>query len=137
MDSTIQLMESEEYFMNFEEFCLRIANLSDVEEISTSEQVPFQYQQSLDVLVNMIKNKIDRFASVKISFIQNKFDNMEEVKEVMETVYHGEVCTSLSQALAQMIYGMDYNDLLQIPNRLAIIKVLTIYLMIQNATQYN
>jgi hypothetical protein len=121
--------------MDFLEFCVRYANPEPITIEDPTQEVPMNFREPLRVLVNLVRLKLPRADSIKISFVQNKFENMNEVKEIMENEYHGEVMESISQALAQELYHQDYNAL-QYEETL-IIKILTIYLMLQNATQTN
>lgn len=117
--------------MNFLEFCMTYANPEPIVIEDTIHELPMEYQEPLDVLVNLIRLKLPRASSVKISFVQNRFEDMYEVCQIMLNVYHGEVDESISQALAKALYHQDYN-MLQFEETM-IIKILTIYLMIQNA----
>lgn len=120
--------------MIFQEFCDRFAN-PELIEITTTDEVPREFVEPIDTLVSLIKLKVKRADTIKISFIQNKFDDMNEVRRIMDETYDGEVIESISQSLSKKLYELDYNVLNR--EEMAIIKVLTIYLMIQNATQAN
>jgi len=117
--------------MTFQEFCDRYAN-PELIEITCTDEVPREFVEPINTLVNLIRLKVQRADTIKISFIQNKFDDMNEVRRIMNDVYHGEVNESISQALSKNLYGLEFGLLTS--SEMAIIKVLTIYLMIQNAT---
>lgn len=114
--------------MNFQEFCDGIAN-PEIIHITHNEDLPESFVEPLNVLVNMIRLKLTKADSIKITFIQNKFDDMEQVCDILENKYNGEVHDSLATILSHRLYGKDYNHLSC--KEMSIIKVLAIYLMIQ------
>ena len=133
-DSITQHMESEDDDMNFTEFCLRIANPEQMEiDVDTLDaRLPYDIDEALHSLIDIVRLKIARANFIKISFIQNRFNDMNEVKEIMETRYNGEVNDLIAYKLATGLYHRPITELTH--EELAIIKVLTIYLMIQTAT---
>ena len=116
--------------MNFLEFCMAYANPEPI-VIEDTKELPVEYQEPLRVLVNLIRLKLPRANAIKISFVQNQFEDMYKVCHIMLGAYNGEVDESISQALSNALYHQDYN-MLQFEETM-IIKILTIYLMIQNA----
>lgn len=134
MDSIIRLMESEDDIMSFLSFCQEIATPTNI-SITSNEQVPDEFREPFDALVSQMKNKMNRLDRIEVVFVQNKFNNMNKVDDIMQNEYSGEVDDNLAAALSRALYNADFNNL--VSEEQSIIKILTVYLMILKHFNYN
>ena len=124
--------------MPFQQFCNDIVNNVEYDlpcentEGDTVVEVtyPEGFRSRLNVLKKDILVKIDRLDKISIRYIENAFHDMNKVRDIIRDEYHYEVNDEWLSCVSQEIMGMKYNDLTE--DGRAIIKVLTVYLLIQN-----
>lgn len=114
--------------MYFQDLCNMITNPDEI-QISDDEKVPEEFVEPLNVLVDLVRLKVKRASFVKISFVQNKFDDMDKVERILNEQYHGQVYDGLALQLSKRLFGLPFDKISN--EEVAIIKVLAIYLMIQ------
>lgn len=120
--------------MGFRQFCTRIAtdniiNISTPEDPMTVE-IPFNLESSIRVLTDTLKPLRKRFDTISIPYVEKCFDDMGKVYNIMDEEYDGDVDEGIPYALAMYLYDKSFNDLSM--DEQAIIKVLTVYLLVQN-----
>lgn len=121
--------------MSFLSFCQEIATPTNISITTSNEQIPDTFRESFDALVSQMKNKMNRLDRIEVVFVQNKFNNMSKVDDIMQNEYSGEVDDNLAAALSRALYNADFNNL--VSEEQSIIKVLTVYLMILKHFNYN
>lgn len=117
--------------MYFQEFCERLANNGTV--IPYVTPLPDEFREPLDVLVSIIKPKLSRLETMKITFIQNKFTDMDEVFDTLESIDDGDINDAIATELCERLYDETYDKLTT--KEQAIIKVAAVYLMLQSANK--
>lgn len=127
MASGILVMESDGDRMTFLEFCNKIAN-PDTTPIVAQDTLSMEKMNEINHVINGIRYQLSRADSVKLTFIQNAFEDMDKVVNILESKYNGEVNDNIALYLSRNLYGSEYD---QLGYEKAIIKVLTVYLMIQ------
>lgn len=120
--------------MYFQEFCDKIAN-DGVTELPYIVPLSDEFREPAKVLVDIVRPKLYRLDTLKITFIQNKFDDMSEVFDTLEEVYKGEIDDSVVTYLSESLYSKLFNEL-NVKEQ-SIIKVLAVYLMLQSANKNN
>jgi hypothetical protein len=121
-------MESEDNTMSFQAFCENITTIDRITD--TSPMVPVILQEPFDALVSNLRTKMARLDRIEIVFIQMAFDDMEHVFDILDNYYHGEINDALTSALSDALYHAPITNLTS--KELSVIKVLTVYLMIQS-----
>lgn len=120
--------------MAFVEFCLGKANGDLIDTPFFTEDhdwvsPPVQYKKPLDVLIKNMKIKRDILDRVSVPYVENAFSG--DYKSILdEKLEDGEVPDSMIEYLSDGIFGKKINDLEY--NQRAIIKVLSVYICIQN-----
>lgn len=120
--------------MAFLDFCLTKADASLFETPFFTEDhdrvsIPEKYEGPVKVLVKNMKIKRDILDTVNIPYIESAFDG--DYKSILdEKLEDDEIPDSLIEHLANEIYGDNINCLTD--NQRVIIKVLAVYICIQN-----
>lgn len=112
--------------MPFLDFCRKVAS----DEPLIVQDAPYDellLPQSLKVLVDIMKPKMDRLDRLSLGFIECYFDDMDEVVNTLEQKCCGEIPDKFIVALADKLYGYRPLD----NDEQAIIKVLATYFMLQ------
>ncbi len=112
----------------FEQFCLNKASKLTLDP-TDDMTIPERYQKPVESLITILKNKVDIFDRINVPFVEAAFDNnFEEI--LNEKLENGEVPDGIIRRLSDGLYH-------EYPSRLsdtqqAIIKVLSVYICIQN-----
>lgn len=120
--------------MAFLEFCLSKANGDQFDSPFFTEDhdvvsIPPKYEGPTKVLIKNMKIKRDILDRVNIPYIESAFEG--DYKSILdEKLEDGEIPDPLIEHLADGIYGDKINNLDY--NQRAIIKVLSVYICIQN-----
>lgn len=115
---------------NFDTFCEHLATERHV-DITDSVDVPDQYIEPVNVLVNIMKPKMNRLKKISIPFIESQFDDIDTVCDVLDTKTNNkDIPDGIINALSNALYCVKFNDLNNKDQ--AIIKVLSCYLLLQN-----
>lgn len=114
--------------MSFQAFCENITTIDRITD--TSPMVPVILQEPFDALVSNLRTKMARLDRIEIVFIQMAFNDMEHVFDILDNYYHGEINDALASALSDALYHAPIINLTS--KELSVIKVLTVYLMIQS-----
>lgn len=119
--------------VRFQEFCKRItAGSKDLSGVSTEcAEMPEQYKEPVEVLVSMMKTKKKIFDKINVPFIESVFEDEEENKKILsEKIGDNDIPDAIFIRLSNGIFGENPSALNV--DQQAIIKVLTIYICIQN-----
>jgi hypothetical protein len=116
--------------MRFYQKCQYLAT----QMILTTDPDNFDYPDSLSknvkTLISNIKPKLDILDKINIPYIENVFDTKPEVlKKTLQESCNCDIPDGLINTLAKGLYSKDFNTM-DISEQ-AIIKVLSVYLMIQ------
>ena len=118
----------------FLNFCKRIATASLITIETPSDpnvvEIPFHLENDITALVNNVKPKLNRIDRVHITYIEAAFQDMDKINEILDNVYGYDVDDGIPYALAKYLYDTSFNEL--DVDRQSIIKVLTIYILVQN-----
>lgn len=115
-------------------FCLTKADGSLLDDPFFTEDhdrvsIPDKYKSPAGVLIKNMRNKVEIFDRVNIPYIENAFT--EDYPSILdEKLEDGEIPNSLIEELAYGIFNNRINDLSD--DQRAIIKVLSVYICIQN-----
>lgn len=129
----------------FAAFCNRLAAHVNVKIPDGDYTLPEEYNTKATNLLNNLKQKKKGFPYYPITFIQNRFDNLDEVKEtLMEKTTDGEIPNWIPTYFAYNLYStFEYDDdgnlkpeglcgYNNLPESLQnIIKVVSVYFMLQ------
>lgn len=115
--------------MTFEQFCLEFAS-PDVFDIPTDGQIAPRFHEQANLLMMNCRSQIQRANNVKLTYIQNKLKDYDAISDILESKYNGEVDEGLMNGLSFVMFGVSYNFLSE--SAKAIIKTLTIYVMLQS-----
>lgn len=115
---------------NFDTFCAQLATEHHI-DITDSVDVPEQYIEPVNVLVNIMKPKMNRLKKISIPFIESQFDDIDNACKVLDNKTNNmDVPDGIINALSNALYCVKFNDLKN--EEQAIIKVLSCYLLLQN-----
>ena len=120
--------------MGFRQFCKRIAtddtiNITIPEDPMTVE-IPYNLENTINVLTNMLTPLKKRFDTISVPYVEKYFNDMENVFKIMDEEYNNDVDDGIPYALSMYLYDTQFNELSA--DDQAIIKVLTVYLLVQN-----
>lgn len=115
--------------MAFREFCERLATEIPI-TITETEALTGKYLEPANVTINLLKNKVDRFDSVKVPYVEAVFDDKEWETKLNEKCPDGEIPDELINHLSIGIFKESPSSL-EVWQQ-AIIKVLSTYICIQN-----
>lgn len=123
--------------MGFRQFCKRIAtddtiNITIPEDPMTVE-IPYNLENTINVLTNMLKPLKKRFDTISVPYVEKYFNDMENVFKIMDEEYNNDVDDGIPYALSMYLYDTQFNELSA--DDQAIIKVLTVYLLVQNKSK--
>ena len=130
---------------SFAAFCNRVASHVNVKVPNGDYTLPEEYNEKALKLLNKLKECKASFPTYAITFIQSRFDNMDEVIETLKSkTVDGEIPNAIPTYFAYNLYSkfeydeegnlkpeglMAYNNL---PESLQnIIKVVSVYFMLQ------
>lgn len=116
--------------VKFLEFCNRLALNTDFSGISDVTLVPERYQKATNTMVNMMKNKAEIFDVINVPFVEMVFDNGDYENILDSKLIDGEVPDGIIHVLSRGIFKESPVNLTK--NQSAIIKVLSVYICIQN-----
>ncbi len=119
---------------SFLDFCLTKADGSLLDDPFFTEDhdrvsIPEKYRGPANVLMKNMRNKVEIFDRINVPYIENAF-NGDYSSILDEKLDDGEIPNSLIEELAYGIFDNRVNDLTE--NQRAIIKVLSVYICIQN-----
>ena len=114
--------------MMFEQFCLTKATKEPLFPGDETE-IPERYKVAVDSLIEILKNRVEVLDRVNVPFVEAAFSTDYE-KILEEKLPDGEVPDSIIKHLAAGLYH-NYPSRLD-SNQQAIIKVLSVYICIQN-----
>lgn len=112
-------------------FCKKIATSDNiVDDIDINDvEVPEKYLDETDNLISSIKPKLNRLDKISISFIQNVFEDIDNVVERLnEDCILGDIPDSIINYLSSNLYGKTFGELTD--DEMSIIKVLACYICI-------
>ena len=119
----------------FIEFCKGIASdvdirtmVEDQNNLPNNEKMNPVIKESADIIILELQYKISRVNSLTLGYIQDAFEDLDEVEEVLEDVWNSDVPIGLSCYISEALYKKNLKDLTD--DEASIIKVLTIYSMI-------
>ena len=121
---------------SFAQFCENFTSeidLSNLETDSNTLAVPSKYQTICYNICSNLANKVERFDSLSISYIEAFFDKYTKTEldqKLHEMTEEDEIPDGMINYMAYNLYGKLYNELL--PKSKAIINVLSIYSLLQN-----
>jgi hypothetical protein len=125
--------------MGFRQFCKRIATENTIEITIPDDPmtvgIPFNLESPIQVLTNTLKPLKKRFDSISVPYVEKCFSDMEKVFKVMDEEYDNDVDDGIPYALSMYLYDTQFNELSA--DDQAIIKVLTVYLLVQNKSKSN
>jgi hypothetical protein len=118
----------------FMEFCKKLAT-NNVLSITTPDdpnvvEIPFNLENDITTLVNALKPKMNRLDKIHITYIEACFNDMNRINEILESQYGYDIDDGIPYALSRYLYDIPFNDL--DVDRQSIIKVLTVYILVQN-----
>lgn len=117
--------------MKFYQKCMILTTPDILTTNPEDVEYPESIQKKLDTLVINMKPKMDILDKVNIPYIEKVFDMKPEVifKYLNESC-DGDIPDGVINVLSTKLYAKDFNDMSA--GEQAIIKVLSVYLMIQN-----
>lgn len=120
--------------MAFLDFCKRYATNHKI-EISVPDdpnviEIPYNLESDIENLVKDLKPKANRFDKLHVTYVEQSFSNFDNVIGILKDVYNEDIDDGIAYALSRYLYDTQFNDL--DVDRQSIIKVLTIYILIQN-----
>lgn len=121
---------------SFSAFCENLTSeidLSNLETDSNTLAVPPKYQTICYNICSNIANKVERFDTLSISYIEaffDKFNKTELDQKLHEMTEEDDIPDGMINYMAYNLYGKLYNELL--PKSKAIINILSIYSLLQN-----
>lgn len=123
--------------MGFRQFCKRIAtdntiNITIPEDPMTVE-IPYNLENTINVLTNMLKPLKKRFDTISVPYVEKYFNDMANVFKIMDEEYNNDVDDGIPYALSMYLYDTQFNELSA--DDQAIIKVLAVYLLVQNKSK--
>ena len=119
--------------MKFTEYCRKLVTSDPFTEVTDSTDIPDEYVSPTDVLISSMKNKADIFDKINIAYIEAVFNEMTEDKLMNKLDMRfdeGEIPDGIINKLSEGIFKCKPIELTD--DQRAIIKVLTIYICIQN-----
>ena len=120
--------------MGFRQFCKRIATDNvisiNVPEDPMTVEIPFNLENHIRVLTNTLKPLRKRFDGVSVPYVEKCFDDMGAVYDILNEDYNNDVDDGIPYALSMYLFDTQFNDLSA--DDQAIIKVLAVYLLVQN-----
>lgn len=102
--------------------------VEDQDNLPNNEKINPIIKESADMIILELQYKIPRLNSLTLGYIQNAFEDMDEVEEVLEDVWNSDIPIGLSCYISEALYKKKLKDLTD--DEASIIKVLTIYSMI-------
>ena len=121
---------------SFAQFCENLTSeidLSSLETDSNTLAVPPKYQTISFNICSNLANKVERFDSLSISYIEaffDKYNKTELDQKLHEMTEEDDIPDGMINYMSYNLYGKLYNELL--PKSKAIINVLSIYSLLQN-----
>jgi hypothetical protein len=119
----------------FIDFCKGIASdvdirtmVEDQNNLPDNEKMNPIIKESADIIILELQYKISRVDSLTLGYIQDAFEDLDEVEEVLEDVWNSDIPIGLSCYISEALYKKELKDLTD--DEASIIKVLTIYSMI-------
>lgn len=119
----------------FINFCKGIASdvdirtmVEDQNNLPNNEKMNPIIKESADIIILELQYKISRVNSLTLGYIQDAFEDLDEVEEVLEDVWNSDIPIGLSCYISEALYKKKLKDLTD--DEASIIKVLTIYSMI-------
>ena len=120
--------------MAFLDFCRRYATNRKLEIGEPADpdviEIPFNLESDIENLVKDLKPKASRFDKIHVTYIETAFNDFDKVVNILKDVYNEDIDDGIAYALSRYLYNTQFNDL--DVDRQSIIKVLTIYILIQN-----
>lgn len=117
----------------FKALCDRLATTDKITITEPEDpnvvEIPFDLESDITALVDMIKPKMKRLDRVHIGFVENVFDDLNRVNQIMKEHYDMNVDDGVSYALSRYLYDKSFNDLEA--DEQSIIKVLAVYIQVQ------
>ena len=122
---------------SFAQFCENLTSEIDLSSLELDSNatlaVPPKYQTICYNICSNLANKVERFDTLSISYIEAFFDKYTKTEldqKLHEMTEEDEIPDGMINYMAYNLYGKVYNDLL--PKSKAIINVLSIYSLLQN-----
>ena len=119
----------------FIDFCKGIASdvdirtmVEDQNNLPDNEKMNPIIKESADIIILELQYKISRVDSLTLGYIQDAFEDLDEVEKVLEDVWNSDIPIGLSCYISEALYKKNLKDLTD--DEASIIKVLTIYSMI-------
>jgi hypothetical protein len=119
----------------FIDFCKGIASdvdittmVEDQDNLPNNEKINPIIKESADMIILELQYKIPRVNSLTLGYIQNAFEDLDEVEELLEDTWNSDIPIGLSCYISEALYKKKLKDLTD--DEASIIKVLTIYSMI-------
>lgn len=119
--------------MTFKQFCINISNPEHV-DIPTTSTTPYKPDDMYENIINTMKPKMDILDRINVPFIEAVFDNMEEVKDLLEN-NSPDIPDGMILDISEKLYKDHFNNLND--EEQAIIKVIACYLSIQKIIRRN
>jgi len=95
------------------------------------KEIPEKYITPVNSLIEIMKPKMDKLDKISIKFIENYFEDIDTVSELIEShTINGEIPDSIINKLSESLYGRLPDELTD--GEQIIIKVLACYICIQN-----
>lgn len=114
---------------SFLDFCRRTASHNDAVPATSDTTLSEELKKRVDVLVNLMKNKLEIVDRVTIPFIEATFDG-DVISALDSKTEDGEVPDELINALSEKLYEKEFEQLSD--DERSIINVLSCYIMLQN-----
>jgi len=121
---------------SFAQFCENFTSeidLSNLETDSNTLAVPPEYQTICYNICSNLANKVERFDTLSISYIEaffDKYNKTELDQKLHEMTEEDDIPDGMINYMSYNLYGKLYNELL--PKSKAIINILSIYSLLQN-----
>lgn len=120
--------------MGFRQFCQNIATDTlmtiSVPADPNVVEIPYNLESHITVLTNTLRPMVSRFDNIRVRYVEACFEDMTKVFEILDQEYAGDIDDNIAYALSVYLFDKQFNDL-DVSDQ-AIIKVLTIYLLVQN-----
>lgn len=116
--------------MSFKEFCTALACVNEHTVAGDEIIVPAKYEQKLNVFMESIKSKVNRFDKLDMTYIQTAMRDPALTSRITAEVPDEEIPSGIINKLATTLYGNKYDEL-ENDNKM-IINVLSIYFIISN-----
>ncbi len=116
--------------MKFQQKCESLSTNQHLEINTDTTEYPYAIETKLKSLINIMKPKMEILNKINIPFIEKELDRTpQELQMILERSCGCEIPDGVINVLSKELYNKSFNSMSV--SEQAIIKVLSVYLMIQ------